>query len=613
MNAIPASIGPYKVLRRIGVGGMGQVHECITGGGARVAVKTILEEYRHHPEVRERFRSEIAASKAIRGPYVADYFDSNEDELWLATRFYPWPSLREHIAEHGPLSVEETVALAGRVAEALHDIHAAGRVHRDLTPTNILYLNGDVRVIDYGISRDLSIRHGAGLTGDQPPPYTWRYASPEHIAGKPVNELADYFSLGCVLAFAAAGHELLDELRIKSPELVPAALRPLVAALTHDDPGLRPTYQVILDWTASLEPSPDGPSDTPAVSTDVPVIQGLAVARLQDNHLDLFATDNQPGHVLHRHHTRTQGWSDWVRIHLPDRHADRNPRNLAAATRSSGSSDLLAVLDNGLILHRSYWPGTGWSEWVDLASGLPDQPIAIANVGDNGLDLYTTDSNGHLLHRNQNNREWSEWSYMTPPTPPTHDFPIVRMPAGSGGWKVTHLTAAGTGTGERHLVVGLDNQALAYSAQRQQDRWSDWVWVTAADALACVTLSADEESARGVVAHFHGDGDLGFFEHWHLWRRPWIDFETVLGQRLPIPWSDRTIIDLGSSIARDGIWELIALLDDGTILHRTTSADRKEREWNVVQNSGDRQHVAEDRTRRLPPLPPTRPLTGRGD
>lgn len=206
---------------------MGEVHLCITDSGAPVAVKTILEEYRSNPETRERFRSEIAASKLIRGPYVADFFASDDDELWLATRYYSWPSIRSHVKKHGPLSLKETSELAGKIAEALHNIHAAGHVHRDLTPANVLYLAGDVRVIDYGISKDLSVGHGAGITGDRSAPYTWRYASPEHIACKPVSELSDYFSLGCVLAYAATGLELLDDLRIKrSAILIDVERRP---------------------------------------------------------------------------------------------------------------------------------------------------------------------------------------------------------------------------------------------------------------------------------------------------------------------------------------------------------------------------------------------------
>lgn len=609
--APPTFIGPYRVLRKIGVGGMGQVHECVTGGGARVAVKTILEEYRQHPEVRERFRSEIAASKAIRGPYVADYFDSDEDELWLATRFYPWPSIRDFVAEHGPLSVEETAALAGRVAEALHNIHAAGRLHRDLTPANILYMEGDVRVIDYGISKDMSIRHGAGITGDRLAPYTWRYASPEHIAGKPVSELADYFSLGCVLTYAATGRELLDELRIKRPEIVPDILRPLVTSLTQDDPGLRPIYQTILDWTVSLESSLGAAGDERTVNASTSRVRQIAAARLKDNQLDLFAIDNQPGRVLQRMHAPAHGWSAWTVMHLPNRYDDRQAQYLAAATRSDGNSDLFVVLDNGVILHRSYRGNNGWSQWVDLDRGFAGQPVATARVGENGLDLYTTDGQGHLLHRTHDNQEWSEWSHLGPPAV---NHPNVGLTDLSGGWRVTHLAAAGSRAGDRHLLVGLDNKALAYSAQRHQGEWWGWVWVSA--GLACVTLSAEEEGAHGVTADSpFEDGEQYFFQHWHGWKRPWDDFEDVVAERLPDPWSQRTIVDLASSIGGDRDWDVFALLDDGAVLHRAN----ERRDWwrrgdwqaleTVPRGSQTAWPPAIDKTYLIPPLPPTTPLT----
>lgn len=611
MNASPTYIGPYKVLRKIGEGGMGEVHECSTAGGSRVAVKTIKEVYRDNPEVRERFRSEIGTSKAVRGPYVADYFDSDEDELWLATRYYPWPSIRAQVAEHGPLSVEETAELAARVAEALHNIHIAGRVHRDLSPANILYLEGDVRVIDYGISKDLSIAHGAGVTGDRPAPYTWRYASPEHIAGRPVSEQSDYFSLGCVLAYAATGQELLDDLRLKRPDIVPGALRSLVVALTQDDPWRRPTYQMILDWTASLVPVREEKGGSRAVSENPSGIHRIAVAQTTDNRFDLFALDNQSGHVLHRLYSPVRGWSRWGAMHLPQRHADRLPRRLASATRSTGDSDLFVVLDNGVILHRPYRGNHGWSEWIDLASGFFDQPIAAASIEANGLDLYTTDDQGHLLHRTNNNQYWSEWSYIKLPAV-NHPHSFGRLSADRGGWKVTHLAAAGTPAGDRSLVVSLGNLALAYTAQRQQGKWSGWVWVSASSPV-CSTLAADEKGTRGMVADLPWGGRQIFFEHWHSWEFPGVDLEDVVMEQLPEPWSERIIVDLVSSISDDGIWHIFALLDDGSILHRTrgwTSTN-----WRVVETGATNEApwlLATEKTHRIPPLPPTTPLTDTG-
>ena len=247
----PAVVGPYRLLGRLGTGGMGRVFLGQSPGGRLVAVKVIRPELADEPGFRARFAREVSAARKVSGLFTALVVDADaEAELpWLATAYVAGPSLAEAVEEHGPLPVPSVRALAAGLAEGLAAIHAAGVVHRDLKPANVLLADDGPRVIDFGISRavettmlTLSRDSIIGSPG---------FLSPEQAEAGEVGPPSDVFSLGAVLAFAATGEgpfgsgptpALVYRVVNREPDLaaVPAEIRPLVERCLAKDPAARP-------------------------------------------------------------------------------------------------------------------------------------------------------------------------------------------------------------------------------------------------------------------------------------------------------------------------------------------------------------------------------------
>jgi serine/threonine protein kinase len=253
----PASVGPYRLLGRLGAGGMGQVYLAKSPGGRLVAIKLIRPELAEERGFRARFASEISAAKNVSGIYTAAVVDADSDaELpWMATVYVPGPSLTDAVEDNGPLPVKSVLALAGGLAEALQAIHRVGLVHRDLKPSNVLLATDGPRVIDFGISLALerSMMTATGMVMGSP-----GFMSPEQARGqREVGPPTDVFSLGAVLAFAATGNSpfgvgptpaLLYRVVNEPPDLttVPARLKPLIEQCLAKEPADRPTPAEVL-------------------------------------------------------------------------------------------------------------------------------------------------------------------------------------------------------------------------------------------------------------------------------------------------------------------------------------------------------------------------------
>jgi hypothetical protein len=253
----PASVGPYRLLGRLGAGGMGQVYLAKSPGGRLVAIKLIRPELAEERGFRSRFASEISAARNVSGIYTAAVVDADsEAELpWMATVYVPGPSLTDAVEDNGPLPVESVLALGAGLAEALQAIHRAGLVHRDLKPSNVLLATDGPRVIDFGISLALerSMMTATGMVMGSP-----GFMSPEQARGqREVGAPTDVFSLGAVLAFAVTGNSpfgvgptpaLLYRVVNETPDLtaVPARLSPLIEQCLAKDPAARPTPAEIL-------------------------------------------------------------------------------------------------------------------------------------------------------------------------------------------------------------------------------------------------------------------------------------------------------------------------------------------------------------------------------
>jgi hypothetical protein len=253
----PERIGSYSIIGRLGAGAMGQVFLARSAAGRLVAVKTIRVELAEEAGFRARFAREVAAASRVSGVFTAVVIEADPDAdlPWVATAYVPAPSLSTLVRQSGPLPVPAVRWLAAGCAEALQSIHAAGLLHRDVKPSNVLVAPDGPRVIDFGIARaaeEVSLT----LTGVWGTP---GYLAPEQARDvSQASPASDVFSLGATLVYAATGHapyqgetamDILVRLATEPPDLtsVPGELVDLVAACLQRAPRDRPTSKAILD------------------------------------------------------------------------------------------------------------------------------------------------------------------------------------------------------------------------------------------------------------------------------------------------------------------------------------------------------------------------------
>ncbi|MEV0661723.1 bifunctional protein-serine/threonine kinase/phosphatase [Actinomadura luteofluorescens] len=255
----PRQVAGYRILRRLGEGGMGRVYLARSRGGRRVALKVVLPHLAETPGFRARFDREVRAARLVSGGFTAPVLDADPDAdpPWLATSYVSGPSLREAVRRHGPLPLLTLETLAAGLAEAVAAVHSAGLVHRDLKPSNILLAADGPRVIDFGIVRN-AVGDTTGLTRTGAMIGTPQYMSPEQFRGEPVGPATDVFSLGAVLVFAATGSPPFGSgdaatlgYRIvhTEPDLtrIPESLRSLVRACLHKEAHRRPLPDRLLE------------------------------------------------------------------------------------------------------------------------------------------------------------------------------------------------------------------------------------------------------------------------------------------------------------------------------------------------------------------------------
>jgi len=254
-------LGPYRLVSRLGEGGMGVVHLALDPSGAPVAAKVLRPHVAGDEMGRARLAREVATLRRVRGPRVAEVLDADVEapEPYIVTRYVPGPSLDKVVRERGRLSPRALFVLAEGLADALCSLGAVGVVHRDLKPGNVLLHDAGPVLIDFGIARladDSSLTASGLLVG------TPGYLPPEVVAGERATAASDVYSLAATLAYAATGRPpfgqgsfdvvlanisrgVIDLHDVHAP--FADLLRPMLAA----DPAARPTATEVRERAAA--------------------------------------------------------------------------------------------------------------------------------------------------------------------------------------------------------------------------------------------------------------------------------------------------------------------------------------------------------------------------
>ncbi|UCF38196.1 MAG: serine/threonine protein kinase, partial [Acidobacteriota bacterium] len=206
---IGQTIGHYRVLEKIGEGGMGQVYLAEdTSLDRKVALKFLSEPLQQDPILRQRFLREAKLAAALDHPFICHIHEigqADDGSDFIAMEFVEGQTLKERLQE-SPLSYREILQIGSEISEALERAHGKGIVHRDLKPANImLTTEGRVKVMDFGLAKKVPIGEGseaeitAALTKDQTTLGTLNYMSPEQLKGQEVDPRSDIFSFGIIL------------------------------------------------------------------------------------------------------------------------------------------------------------------------------------------------------------------------------------------------------------------------------------------------------------------------------------------------------------------------------------------------------------------------------
>jgi streptogramin lyase/predicted Ser/Thr protein kinase len=236
--AIGSTLAGYRIEALIARGGMGVVYRTTHLGLERpVALKVIARELADRDGFRERFLRESRLAASLDHPAVVPVYDSREvdGELIVAMRLVAGGDLRKLIDRDGPLRPRRAIALLGQVAEALDAAHAAGIVHRDVKPHNVLIEGERAFLSDFGLAKALgdSAPSGNSVVG------TAQYMSPEQWRGGAVGPAADIYSLGCVLYEALTGIAPFARKDADTEPEIPAGLEPVIERAVAKDPADR--------------------------------------------------------------------------------------------------------------------------------------------------------------------------------------------------------------------------------------------------------------------------------------------------------------------------------------------------------------------------------------
>ncbi|WP_322751313.1 MULTISPECIES: serine/threonine-protein kinase, partial [unclassified Frankia] len=314
----PRQIGDYRLISRLGRGGMGTVYLGIAADDKLVAVKVIRSEFAEDPQFHQRFQREAENARRVVATFCTARVlavGMDGDSQFLVTEYIPGPTLSRAVAVQGPFASTAVEQLAVAMLNALVAIHSVGLVHRDLKPSNVILSPTGPRVIDFGIARavDESSAFSLGMSRIG----TLGYMAPEQIRGERVTQAADIFAWAATVTFAAAGaspfgsdsdvtmmyRTLNDQ---PSVDRLDPTLGRLVFRALSKDAAKRPSAKILLDillghpTVENHETASVGHAVLRETEPDISIPEPGPGAAEQRQAGDAFATPMLPGYPAGR-------------------------------------------------------------------------------------------------------------------------------------------------------------------------------------------------------------------------------------------------------------------------------------------------------------------------
>ncbi len=298
-SELPRKLGPYRIERLAGRGGMGEVYRAFDQRlQRRVALKRVLAEGEVNADIRQRFLREARAEARLSHPNIAQIYDIIEDgdELWIVMEWIEGRSLRS-LLDDGPMPLEKALGLAEEIARGLTAAHAEGVVHRDLKSENVMIDDsGSAKILDFGLAKLEPLEDGDAdtLTKLGMVIGTPRAMSPEQALGQAVDYRADFFSFGVLLYEVVTGvspfrassaqvtlRKLCIEdptpVRVRAPD-VPFHLETLISDLLQKEPTHRPDSgaEILQRLANPAQPHPSSGSGS-RTSEQAPVLMSTLI------------------------------------------------------------------------------------------------------------------------------------------------------------------------------------------------------------------------------------------------------------------------------------------------------------------------------------------------
>jgi serine/threonine-protein kinase len=314
-------INRYRLVEKIGIGGMAEVYKAIDEVlGRTVAVKVMLPQYASDPTFAARFKQEAQAAANLQSPYIVNIYDwsheSADNVYFIVMEYVRGTDLKTAIQQRGAINQRKVAEIGSQVCAALSVAHSYDIIHRDIKPHNIMVQpDGNAKVMDFGIAR----ASGSSMTQTGSVLGTAYYVSPEQAQGKPLTPATDLYSLGVVLYEAATGRVPFD-----APDAVAVALKQV------NEQPIPPTR---------LNPSIDS------------AFEAIILRAMAKNPLERYTTAEQMRTALNNY--------------LAGRSIDAGIEQSAAATRVMGAAGNLPVIGTDGAqppTHTAIMPSVGTSQ-----------------------------------------------------------------------------------------------------------------------------------------------------------------------------------------------------------------------------------------------------------